>query len=159
MIVSRVGRTTSGSVSLPARHELALGVDLETVMRDDRAFLGETLDVLGFLFEIAERDEEREVGVLVAGRLEHLVELRLHLFPDAVAPRLDDHAAAHVGIFRHVGGGDDRLVPLGEIDRARGRDGVLGGLLLRGVGRICVGHKRYGKILTGKHEIRKNWRS
>ena len=140
MIVSEVGRTTSGSVSLPVGTSLPSGPDLEAMMRHDRAFLRETGDVLGFLFEIAERNEKREVGVLVAGRLEHLVELRLHQFPDAVAPRLDHHAAAHVGIFRHVGGGDDGLVPLGKIVRAARIDRGLERLQFLGI-RVILGHK------------------
>ena len=64
-------------------------------MGDHRAFLGEALDVLGFLFEEAQRDEEREVGVLVAGGLEHAVQHALDVLPERVAPGLDDHAAAH----------------------------------------------------------------
>ena len=47
---------------------LPSGARLQPMMRDDRAFLGEALDVLGFLLQEAERDEQREVGVLVAGR-------------------------------------------------------------------------------------------
>ena len=37
---------------------------LEPVVRDHRHLLGEALDVLGLLLEVAQRDEEREVGVL-----------------------------------------------------------------------------------------------
>ena len=59
----------------------------------------------------------------MAGGLEHAVEDALHGFPDAVAPGLDDHAAAHIGVFREVGGADDLLVPLGEIFVAAGGDG------------------------------------
>ena len=135
MIVSEVGRTTSGSVSFPRRHQLALGVHLQPVMRDHRAFLGKAGDMLRLLLEIAQRDEERKVGVLVAGRLEHPVELRLHQFPDAVAPRLDHHAAAHLGIFRHVGRRDHGLVPLGKIVRPARIDRADGGL-----GRLVLGH-------------------
>ena len=43
---------------------------LEPVVGDHRALGGEALGVLGFLFEVGERDEQREVGVLVAGGLE-----------------------------------------------------------------------------------------
>ncbi len=117
------------------RHQLALGVHLQPVMRHDRAFLGEAGHVLGLLFEIAERDEKREVGVLVPRHLEHLIELRLHQFPDAVAPRLDDHAAAHFRIFGEIGRRNHGLVPFGEIVRAARADG--GG---RCLGRI-LGHK------------------
>ena len=51
----------------------------------------------------------------MAGRLEHPVERALHVFPDAVAPRLDDHAAAHVGVLGEVGRADDLLIPFGKI--------------------------------------------
>ena len=53
MIVSDVGRTMSGSSSSPGGDELAVGALLEPVVRDDRALLGEALDVLGFLLEEA----------------------------------------------------------------------------------------------------------
>ena len=65
------------------------------MVRHDGALLREALHVLGFLLEIRERDEEREVGVLVAGLLEHPVEDALHPLPDGVAMGLDHHAAAH----------------------------------------------------------------
>ena len=94
-------------------------------MRDDRAFLGEALDVLGLLLQVAQRNEQREVGVLVAGGLEHPVEQPLHVLPERVAPRLDDHAAADVGVLGEIGRPDDLLIPLGKILLARWRDGVL----------------------------------
>ena len=103
MIVSQVGRTTSGSSSLPGGHELAVGSGLEAMMRDDGAFLGEALDVLGLLFQKAQRDEQREIGVLMAGLLEHPIEHALHVFPEGIAPRLDHHAAAHGGILGQIG--------------------------------------------------------
>ena len=83
------------------RHHFALGVYLEPAVSDDRAFLGEALHVRRFALEITERNEEREIGVPVAGRLEHRVELPLHVFPNAITPRTNDHAAAHVRWLRH----------------------------------------------------------
>ena len=105
------------------RHHFPIGIQLQPVMGDDRAFLGETFDVLRFLLQVAERNEEREIGVLVPGRLEHGVERALHVFPDAVAPGLDHHAAAHVARLRHVGGADDLLIPFGKIFLAARADG------------------------------------
>ena len=108
MIVSEVGRMTNGSASSPGRDHLRgavrLLLRLQAMMRDHGALRGEALGVLRLLLQIAQRDEQREVGVLVAGGLEHHVELALDVLPDAVAPRLDDHAAAHLGVLRHVGG-------------------------------------------------------
>ena len=56
-----------------------------------------------------------KVGVDVAGVLEHAIEGPLHLLPDGVAVRLDDHAAAHVGVLRQAGVLDDVEIPLGII--------------------------------------------
>ena len=56
MIVSLVGRTTSGSSSLPVGYQLAVGSGFEPVMRDDRAFLGKALDVLGLFLQVAQRE-------------------------------------------------------------------------------------------------------
>src|SRR2546430_16971149 len=74
-----------------------------TLFRSERDFLGEPLDVLGFLREEAHRDEQREVGVLVAGRLEHGIQGVLHQLPDAVAMRPDHHTAAHRRVVRQLG--------------------------------------------------------
>src|SRR2546422_11586684 len=65
-----------------------------------RSFLREPLHVLGFPREEAHGDEEREVGVPVARRLEHVVQGALHQLPDAVAVGPDHHAAAHRRIVR-----------------------------------------------------------
>ena len=53
MIVSDVGRTISGSSSSPVGTQLAVRARFEAVVRDDRALLGEALDVRGFLLEEA----------------------------------------------------------------------------------------------------------
>ena len=97
------------------------------MVRDHRALGGETLGVLGLFLEIRQRDEQREIGVLVAGRLEHHVKLALDQLPDAVAPRLDHHAPAGLGVLREIGGLDDLLVPLGKIlGTGRGDGGLFG---------------------------------
>ena len=134
MMVSEVGRTISGSSSSPVGPQLAVRAGFQAVMGDDRAFLGEALDVRGFLLHEGQRDEQREVGVLVAGGLEHVVQRALHVLPERVAPRLDDHAAAHGGVLGQVGGADDLLVPLGVVLFAGGRDRGFGGLAGLGVG-------------------------
>ena len=67
----------------------------EARMRDERDFLGEPLNVLGFLGEEAHRDEQGEVGVAVPARAEHVVERALHQLPDAIAMWTDHHAAAY----------------------------------------------------------------
>jgi hypothetical protein len=82
-IVSLVGRTISGSSSgRPGEALLAL---LELECGDDGALHREALDVLGLLREEALGDEQREVGVDVAGRLEAAVEVALDRLPDGVA--------------------------------------------------------------------------
>jgi len=81
-------------------------------MCHDRAFLGEALDVLGLLLEEAQGDEEREVGVDVAGVLEHAVERVLDVLPEGVAPRLDDHAAANRAGLGQLRRANDLLIPL-----------------------------------------------
>ncbi len=91
-------------------------------MGDDGALLGEALDVLGLLLEEAHRDEQREVGVLVPGRLEHAVQGLLHVLPDAVAPGPDHHAPAHRRVLGQLRGPDDLLIPLRVVFRSRRRD-------------------------------------
>ncbi len=93
------------------------------MVRDDGAFLREALDVRRLLLQERQRDEQREVRVLMAGRLEHVVERALHVLPQGVAPRLDDHAAANGRVLGEVRGPDDLLIPLGVVLVASGRDG------------------------------------
>src|SRR5262249_44778388 len=66
------------------------------------------------------RDEEGEVGVDVAGVLEHPIQAALHLLPDGVAGRLDDHAAAHGAVVGQFGAFDDIEIPLRVILGAGG---------------------------------------
>src|SRR5438105_12724200 len=84
-------------------------------MRDDGAFLGEAFNVFGFLREITQRNEKREISVAMASSAKHSVELTLHVFPNPVTPRANHHATAHVrwlGQFRRA---DDLLIPFRKI--------------------------------------------
>ena len=87
----------------------------QPVMRDHRHFLGKAFDMFGLALEIRQRDEDREIGVFMARRLDPVVEQALHPFPDAEAPRADHHAAAHARFLGHFGSADDFLIPGGEI--------------------------------------------
>ena len=106
------------------RNELAVPC-FQAVMRHDGAFLGEALDVCGLLLEIAQRYKKREVGIAVAGRLEHPVQDRLHPLPQGIAPRFDDHATSNFGVFGEIGRPDDLLIPLGKVLLTCWRDGSL----------------------------------
>ena len=50
-------------------------------MRDHGALGSEAFGMLRFFFEITQGDEQREVGIHVAGGLELHVELALDVFP------------------------------------------------------------------------------
>ena len=101
MIVSEVGRTTSGSASSspPARVTSATsGAKPSTC----------SASCIRKLFG----DEQREIGVLVAGLFDALIEPALDRLPDRVAMGLDDHAAAHWRVLAQPGLIDDIQVPL-----------------------------------------------
>jgi hypothetical protein len=133
MIVSEVGRMTKGSASFAGgdhlRRAVGLLLRLQAMMRDHGALRGKTFRVLRLLFEIAQRDQQREIGVHMPGGLELHIELALDVLPEAVAPGLDDHAAAHLGVFGHVSGADDLLIPFGK---SFSRVGVMAVALLMG---------------------------
>ena len=69
----------------------------------DGQFRRKALHVLGFLLDEAFGNEEREIGVFVAGGLKTSVERVFDRFPQFVTVGLDDHAAAHRRIVRQVG--------------------------------------------------------
>src|SRR6185436_11859354 len=66
------------------------------------------------LAQEALRDEEREVGVAVAGLLEHPVHHPLDVLPERVPVGADDHAALHVRVVRQLRLEDQVHEPLGE---------------------------------------------
>ena len=101
MIVSEVGRTTSGSSSC-----------LAAAVSDDGEFGREPFHVLGFFLQEALGDQEREVGVLVPGFLEHPVEGLLHAFPERISAGADDHAAFDGRVVRKFRLKDDIDIPL-----------------------------------------------
>ena len=132
MIVSLVGRTISGSSSCAdgAGRSPPLPSGSSRWCVTTAHSLANPSTCSRFLLQEAHRNEQREVGVLVPGLLEHRVEPPLHVLPDRVAPRLDDHAAADVGVLGQVGRLDDLLVPLGIVFGAGGGDCVLGCLAM-----------------------------
>ena len=94
---------------------------LAAAVGDDRHLRREALDVIGLLLEQAHRDEQREVDVLVAGRLEPVVERALGQLPDRVAVGLDDHRALGRAVLGQLGALDDLDVPGGEVVALRGQ--------------------------------------
>ena len=91
---------------------------LELLLAADRhpGHLGrEALDVLGLLLQEALGDEQREIGVDVAGGLDPAVQEPLDVLPDGVAVRADDHHPLHRGVVGQLGLLDDLEVPAGKI--------------------------------------------
>ncbi len=78
-------------------------------------------DVLLLLFDIRHGNEQREVGVLVPGLLEHVVQRALHPFPDPVSPGTDHHAPSDRGIVRQLGPENHLVVPGREVLGLRGK--------------------------------------
>src|SRR6185437_2709462 len=74
-------------------------------------------------------DEEREVGVDVAGLLDAAVQVGLDRLPYGVAVGADDHAALHGAVVGHLGLQDHVEIPLREV-LAAGRDLLQGALFL-----------------------------
>ena len=98
-----------------------LGVFFQPVMRDHRHLLGKALDVFGLALDVAERDEEREVGITGAAALDLPIELGLHQLPDRIAPGPDHHRPAHMSQFGHLPLPDHGLEPGGKVLLPGGR--------------------------------------
>jgi hypothetical protein len=102
--------------------ERAVVALLKPVVGHHSHLLGEALDVLCLLLEVAQGDEEGEIGVLGAGLLDPVVERALHQLPHAEAPGADHHRPADVVELRHLGVADHALEPLREVLAAGGGD-------------------------------------
>src|SRR6476469_9786445 len=86
-------------------------------MRKDGALFRKPLGMFFLLLQERFRYKKRKIGVNVSGRLEHIVQSALHLFPDRITVRLDHHAAAHGAVLGKTGTLDDLVVPLGIVFR------------------------------------------
>ena len=75
----------------------------------------EPLDVLGLAHQQRLRNQQREIGVLVAGRLEARVELGLEPLPQPVPVGTQDEASAHGRLRDQLRSITDGLVPLRQI--------------------------------------------
>ena len=88
---------------------------LPAAVGDHRGLRRETLDVFGFLVQEALGDEQGEIGVLMAGFLEHPVERPLDLLPDGVAVGADHHAASYRAVIGQLRLDYQLVVPGGKI--------------------------------------------
>jgi len=98
--------------------------------------------MLRFLGEIAQRNKKREIRVAMSGRAKHGVEMALHVFPNAVTPRTDHHATAHIGRLRQFGGANHLLIPLRKIFFTARRNCA-----------FCDGRVRHAKQLSAPNQI------
>ena len=109
-------------------------------MRHHCAFLGETFNVFCFLCEITQRNKKRKVSIAVSGGAKHCIEAVLHVFPNAIAPRANDHATAHIAWFGQFGGAHDLLIPFWKIFFTPRTDrGFLGGRIRHGDNELISG--------------------
>ena len=85
-------------------------------MRDDCTFLSKAFDVLGFFHEKAFGNEQWEIGVLVTGCLDALIQATLDRFPQSESGRFENDASAHnFGVVRQVSAADDIEIPLSVV--------------------------------------------
>ena len=91
---------------------LTLRIIHQAVMGNNSALLGEAFHMISLSAQERLGNEQGEISVLHAGSLEHVIKLTLHLFPDGVAIRLDDHAATHSRLLGQVGFHYQFIIPL-----------------------------------------------
>src|SRR4029079_7688278 len=96
---------------------------LATRDRDDRELGAEPLDVLRLALEVRLGDEEGEIGVLHAARLDAGVDLGLHARTEPVAVWPYHHGPADGPVLGQLGLVQDVLVPTGEVVGLRREDG------------------------------------
>ena len=93
-------------------------------MGDDRHLLGEALDMGRLFLDQVERDEDREIAVLMAGLADALIEALLDLLPDAKGPRSQNVTATDLPVLDHLGLCDHFAVPRREVALLRGDNSI-----------------------------------
>ena len=136
------GRTASSAAYVDQISASEVGPDGERLLEllaaglgDERDLGREPFDELALLRQHRGGHEQREVEVLVPGRLDPVVELALDRLPDRVAVRLDHHRAAHGARSRRGRrGGRPRRTTRGSRPTCSVGKGAVAdiGLLLRG---------------------------
>ena len=84
-------------------------------VRDDRELGREPLDVLRLALQVAFRDQQREVRVLMTGLLDPPVQVGLQQLPEPVAVGPDDHRALDRAAVDQLGLEDQFVIPGGEV--------------------------------------------
>src|SRR3546814_9978755 len=105
-----------------------------------------------FLLKEAQGDEQREITVLDAHILDARVHDRLDAFPDAIAPRLDHHAAAHPRFLGAIGLGNDILIPGREVGLTGYAESMLDHLYCF----LCLGGGRAAPVTSDRRITRLN---
>ena len=100
-------------------HDQFLLEVLVAAARHPRHLRRESVDMFLLFHEQAFGNEQREIRVDVARRLESRVQEALDVLPDRVAVRTDDHAALDRRVVGHLGALHHVEVPLGKILRTR----------------------------------------
>jgi hypothetical protein len=108
-----VHRTDDGFGGGP--HHEPLFERFGTTLRHPSHLRSEAFHVLRFFHQQAFGNEQRKVGIDVAGGLEAPVERLLHQLPDGVSVRPDHHAPFHGRIVGQFGAADHVDVPAAEV--------------------------------------------
>ena len=90
-------------------------VCLETIVSYYGTLLSKAFHMLRFLREETLGNEQGEISILNASLLEHIVEGALHLLPNCITVRLDDHAAANVALLGQIGLYHQFVVPFAVV--------------------------------------------
>ncbi len=93
-------------------HAGAVGVVFQTIVGYYGTFFGKAFDVLSLTTKERLGYEQREVGILHAGLLEHFVKSALHLFPDGVTIGLYYHTSSYSRLFCEVSLNHEIVIPL-----------------------------------------------
>ena len=87
-------------------------IGFKTVMRNYGAFLGEAFNMLCLTAEERFRNQQREISILHSCFLELVIKYTLHLFPDSITVRLDNHTSSHISLLCQISLHNKFVVPL-----------------------------------------------
>jgi len=102
-------------------HHSTFRVTFQPVMGNNGTFFGKAFYMICFFTQKRLGNKQGEIGILMPGILEHLVQSRLHFLPNGIAIGLNYHTATHGRILSKIGLNYNVIIPLRKVVFSSGK--------------------------------------